>query len=207
MAGTTQARADIISYNMTGTITSASGSSSFAAGDHVTWTLQYAPSSPRTSGGVNSAGPWSGYSIPQTNMITNIVDQTTGYHFSLLPPSDTYSGGIGLQNNNPSSYQHYPSGDIFVYENGVTRGINTSISLKLRADGYLPTLNLANLQINNLTLTSNQEYTSLNYNYLTMPSGVQPAFTADGYLPTLNLANLQVIQDPLTRTGPSSRSR
>lgn len=153
VAENTQARAgQIVSYNMAGTIVYATGTSSMAVGDHVAWTLQYDPSTPTVSGG-NSTGSFTQFQTQGINVITNIVDQTTGYHFPSLPPSDTSSAGMELSNSNPGNYQNKYTGSIFAYQNAGANYTNAVTSLTLMT-GTLPTLNLAKFQFNNLPVVS-----------------------------------------------------
>lgn len=106
-AGTTKARADLIAYNMTGTITSANdGYSSFAVGDHISWTLQY-----------NTSMPMYTYATTANNasqlynpLITSIVDRTTGSH--LYVPTTLYvppylAGGGGNGGGEPEPVQRF----------------------------------------------------------------------------------------------------
>jgi hypothetical protein len=105
VAGITQARADqIVTYHMTGTLRDTSAtveawpanrawyhlqhlSHPYAAGDHITWTLRYDSSTADVPGSYGSR-----YEMqPNTPVITNIVDQTTGYHFPVLPNSNSGS--------------------------------------------------------------------------------------------------------------------
>lgn len=151
-AGTTQAHADIISYNMTGTIQTANyPNMPYAAGDHITWTLQFDTSTLISSGGTNETVSWANYQMLHTMSITNIVDQTTGYHFPVLPSSE-YSSGMTLENSNPTKPPNYEVGNITAGENAVVNnyGPVTNISLNLRTVGPLPTLNLAEFQFNGL---------------------------------------------------------
>jgi hypothetical protein len=159
MAGTTQARADLVSYNMSGTITYASGSSSFAVGDRVTWTLQYDTATRSTSGSSKIATePWKFYQMTHTNIITNIVDQTNGYHLPLLPPIRMVQGGVGLSKG-------FSSGSIWGYESSNLRGITSYNIFTLMTDRTIPTVNLADFQLNTVHVTSNPIYSFFNYNY------------------------------------------
>jgi hypothetical protein len=73
VAGTSQARADMLTYNMTGRITSGGG---VLNGDLISWTLQYDRSTPAST--TTRLGSY--YQLNGAT-ITNLVDQTTGYHF------------------------------------------------------------------------------------------------------------------------------
>ncbi len=82
MGGAREAHADLVTYNMTGTVTSA-GNSDFGTivnaggsfvpgsvniGDHISWTLQYDRSS-----------PWGNlFYTPTAAVLYNVVDRTTG---------------------------------------------------------------------------------------------------------------------------------
>lgn len=176
VAGSAQARADMVTYNMSGTITGANyPNMPYAAGDHITWTLQFDRSTPMTSGGTNAEGPWANYQMQGTYVFTNIVDQTTGYHFPLLPPSNTNLVGMTLQNINTGN-QNY--GNIFAYQNDVGHYSNDSISLSLRT-GSLPSLNLAEFQFNKLPVVlGNVNYSNFQYSYVASPTSTPLGFIA-----------------------------
>jgi hypothetical protein len=77
---TSQARADLIAYEMTGTITRVSSEINgwsfplpVARGDHMTWTFQYDRSTPASGGGQGQISY-----TPNGPLITNLVDQTNG---------------------------------------------------------------------------------------------------------------------------------
>lgn len=154
-AGTTEARADMVAYNMTGTITNAwnAPNSSFAVGDHISWTLQYDNSTPISTSGTAAAGSWAGYSS-SGYMLTNIVDQTTGYHFPILPPSDMGSSGISLMNNNPG-YRNISWGEITAGETAMKGFGYYESSLKLLTAASLPTLDLAKFSFDKLPVIWN----------------------------------------------------
>lgn len=146
-AGTTQVRADMVSYTMTGTVISAdlqwrpSGSPpSFpvAAGDRITWTLQYDRSLP-------------GYSTTSLT-ITNIVDQTTGYHWfpSLLPVTSTISLADGQWKDMKSIFAAGTHGGSS-YESYMT-------ALELGYKVSIPMSELMNVQLNSLPLNLSASY-------------------------------------------------
>jgi hypothetical protein len=86
-------------------------------------------------------------------VITNIVDQTTGYHFPTLPPSGWGAGsGIELSNSNPGGYRNYYFGDISIRQGaGSVSGSNTDYGASLYLlTAPLPTLNLAKFQFDGL---------------------------------------------------------
>lgn len=178
-AGTTQARADLVTYNMNGTITSATdGHSSFAVGDRVSWTLQY-----------NTSMPMYTYTTTANNasqlynpLITSIVDRTTGTKLYVpatlyVPPYLAQAGamagaGLSLSSGSSSSisanqYQF----DVIYPEEGY------SADLKLNVNGPLPTLNLAKLQLNQLSI--NTSTSSFGYGLAAdMMPGYQASFDA-----------------------------
>lgn len=147
--GATHARADLVSYNMTGTITAVDVDTGLnhpllAVGDHITWTLQYDPSLPRGFSG-NAAAPSSYNYHPSTNLITRIVDQTTGSSLP-LPPVSATTGVSSLQLFN------HPPGFFAATDQSATKTswgkLYSSDSLSMYSNNLLPTFNLADLQLN-----------------------------------------------------------
>lgn len=145
MAGITQAQADqIVAYNMSGTVASASyisvdGSplpSPVSVGDHITWTMQYDPSTPASSSGVG----WNDYSLNGL-LINNIVDQTNGYQVTswMSTISNGVTSAINLSQH-PGGLQASSSGfSVYTY-------------LNLHYNGTFPTANLASFQLNTIPL-------------------------------------------------------
>lgn len=177
VAGTTQAHADLVTYNMSGTVTSVqtAGYSSFGVGDHITWTLQYNNSIPI------SANDGS-YSSPTTPLITNIVDQTTGAHFfvpssSNLKPWQNPDSELGLNNYSLNKQTSYFSAGDWAIHNPVGES-SYMAELRLNVNGPLPTSSLANLQLNNLAV--NWSTSSFSYSFAEdpMPGDVGDNFTA-----------------------------
>lgn len=181
MAGTTQVRADLVTYNMSGTVTSvqASDYSSFGVGDHITWTLQYNNSTPVSA---NDGG----YPSPTTPLITNIVDQTTGAHFFVPSSADlapwqigvgSLDSQLGLNNSSLNKQTSYFSAGDWV--NNIPVGESNYMAvLRLNINGPLPASSLASLQLNNLPV--NWSTSSLNYSFAEdpMPGDVGDSFTA-----------------------------
>lgn len=156
-AATTPVHATLITYDMTGTVTSASGGLA-NVGDRIAWTLQYNPNmtasgSPTSSQGVyNSANP----------IISNLVDQTTGSQ--LFAPS---SAG-----QNPAAFLRLQRGSSPTSSGWVSvqsiwsssSGLATSSLWLINSASNLPTTNLANLQFNNVPFnvrTLEYSYTDL----------------------------------------------
>ncbi len=162
--GTTQARADMVYYNMSGTVTAADffwapsatpPPPPVAKGDHITWTLQYdrttlpSASSPRSYNYTLSSPP-----------IMNIVDQTNGitmtsYRYDPFSPSKStlslsnYPGSLEISTN---------GGDGYGYGSYET-------ALDLSYKGSFPSLNLANLQLNSLPLNLKPYSNTLSFSY------------------------------------------
>ncbi|SRR5579883_260975 len=135
--GATHARADqIVSYNMSGTITSVQGSpnSSYAVGDHISWTLQYDRSTPL----MNSNEYYSGYQnyyVTKYPVITNIVDHTNGYHF----PWPSGGGSLLL------------FGDSTKYPSSLSAGAGNANLFLVYKESF-PTSNLSDWQLNSIPL-------------------------------------------------------
>jgi hypothetical protein len=134
-AGATQARADMIAYNMTGTITQvmAARDSSLGVGDQISWTIQYDRSTPHAS-------EYETLYDMKHAIITNIVDQTTGDHFP-TPYSRYVNSTVQLTQgvgSGPAGFQAADDGPI-------DQSYSYAADVLLWAKGRLPTLNLANL--------------------------------------------------------------
>jgi hypothetical protein len=179
VAGTRQAHADLVTYNMNGTITSATdGHSSFAVGDRISWTLQYSTSMPMYTYKTTADNA----SQLNNPLITSIVDRTTG--LSLYVPATLYvppyleqagaDAGAGLRLTSGSISSISAS----QYQLGVrSPEEGYSADLKLNVNGPLPALNLANLQLNQLSI--NTSTSSFGYGLAAdMMPGWQQSFTA-----------------------------
>lgn len=180
-AGTTQVYAELVTYNMTGTITSAGSYTgqfpSFAVSDHINWTLQYNTSTPMlTYSGTSNSGSL------YTPLITNIVDRTTGSGFFVLPslyvpPTLAEAGasaGASLSLSSGSS-SFFGAGQYATGFPGSETIYNSG--LQLTVNGSLPTLNLASLQLNNLPLNLATSSFGYSYAFDMMPGG-QVSFMA-----------------------------
>lgn len=156
VAGSSQGHADLVTYNMTGTLFDAQNPAHapFANGDKITWTLQYDRSTPLWSSGVYSMGSWHLYGMQQ-NLITNLVDQSSGYHFPLLPAAGpNYASSIQLSNYRAGGDRNYRYGSIFIMQGaGARHGYNgTTLDL---VTAPLRTLNLADFQFKGLSVVYN----------------------------------------------------
>src|SRR5579884_1017712 len=183
MAGATQARAGLVTYTMTGTITSALPDYPeyypiYAQGDRISWTLQYNTSMPMYTY-TTTANNASQLNSP---LITSIVDRTTGSSFYVpatmyVPPHLEQAGadaraGLRLTSGSLSSIAAGQD------QLGVTSPEEIyNADLMLKVNGPLPTLNLANLQLNQLSI--NTSASSFEYGFAAdmMPGG-QASFTA-----------------------------
>ncbi|HEY7315334.1 MAG TPA: hypothetical protein VH643_38740 [Gemmataceae bacterium] len=144
VAGTAEARADIVLYNMTGTITSAlspppfnGDGAAYAVGDHLSWALWLDRTSPMTSSTSTSIS----YSQPtfakiQVSLIPGIFDPAHGSANSFGTVATVQP--ITLSN---SPAGHFSAGEI---------ASNSQLALSLAVNGSLPSLNLANLQLNKI---------------------------------------------------------
>jgi hypothetical protein len=183
VAGATQARAGLVTYTMTGTITSALPNYAenypiYAQGDRISWTLQYNTSMPMYTY-TTTASNASQLNFP---LITSIVDRTTGSSFYVpatmyVPPYLSQAGAAAEASLNLSSGSS-SSISAGQYQLGVIdpeEGYNADLALKVT--GQLPTLNLANLQLNQLSI--NTSTSSFGYSFAAdmMPGG-QDSFTA-----------------------------
>jgi hypothetical protein len=171
-AGTTKARADLVTYNMTGTITEAQrypSSLPFAVGDHISWTVQYDSSAPLTDSGSGwNKYSWSGIAI------SNIVDQTTGYHFpsyAFTNKGASLVSWVQLGNKYPGSDPSLNANSIQIVSGGDSESATTGwgaggATLSLKVLGPLPTLNLADFQLNKLPIVlRNEGYSMFQYGY------------------------------------------
>lgn len=160
VSGTSQARADMITYTMTGTILQTyhpfnSYTSAYAEGDRAVWTVQY----DRSLAPVSPLKGQFGTSEYQTNsaVFGNIRDATTLARFD--SPS-TWPSTFSLTNWwHASGDPHYDWNTFKITANEKARTwwggySNYTASLLLESKEVLPTLNLANLQLNDIPLFS-----------------------------------------------------
>lgn len=169
VSGTSQARADFVTYNLTGTIESAKSASGsitlpFSSGDHITWKLLYDRSTPPENSTPYGAGYQNSYSMKYA-VISNIVDQTSGYHF-LLPSN---GGGLLLY------------GDTLKYPGTLTASTgyapadmyapSYSANLFLLAKVPFPLLNLSDLQLNSIPFNPSKSEFDYNIQY-DMPDSI-----------------------------------
>ncbi|HTU22407.1 MAG TPA: PEP-CTERM sorting domain-containing protein [Gemmataceae bacterium] len=180
MAGATPARADFVSYNFTGTIKSTFASTGeplpYSPGDHITWTLLYDRSTPVQNTEVYNYGSYYSYSM-KSNVITNIVDQSNGYHV-VLP-----SGGGGLllfgdSKQNPSSLSAsagYSPPDPH-FENSY------SASMYLNYKESFPTMNLANLNFNSIPIN----FSTSDFNFIISAEDEQFVNTFDASVDSIS---------------------
>lgn len=153
VAGTTEARADLVTYNLTGTIQNVSSwgevNANVAAGDHITWTMQYD----------RSAAPGPGSSSTQAfyalngPVFTNIVDQTTGYHF--FTPST-----IGPEGTNVNVSRYITIGGIFSLADNtpILTLPSYGADLFLSTISPVPTVDLAKLQLSSISWDNTSSY-------------------------------------------------
>lgn len=179
--GVTQARADMVTYTMTGTITSVdvdSGSNHplLAVGDQISWTLQYDRSLARGISG-NAAAPYYFNYHPLTNLITNIVDRTTGSSLP-LPPVSAASGISSLR-----LYTQTP-GFFSATDQSATHPswgkMYASVSLSMYTKGALPSYDLSNLQLNKIPFALRStsfggNFSHLGYDYNTNIADSHPS--------------------------------
>ncbi|MGH7170924.1 MAG: PEP-CTERM sorting domain-containing protein [Gemmataceae bacterium] len=174
-AGAADARAEMVSYNMTGTITSVTATWGyngldkprtptplpFAVGDHISGTLQYDSS---TAGSIK-AYSWGSNGDYNTSapVITNVVDQTTGFQFPPHPITTTPGlfASVGLENPIPSGA--FRGGEIVAQDQSSDASSRVNDSLLLSTSSPLPTLNLAEFQLTKLPVILD----NVNYSYLT----------------------------------------
>jgi hypothetical protein len=169
VAGTAEARADLVTFNMTGTIDDTRAyiytrgqdgwghiqnySHPFAAGDPISWTLQYDLSTPPTPPYNQSPGTYGLYEMqPGKLVLTNIVDQTTGYHFPVPPPGTDTGSNLTLSRYPGLDNEH--SHFSFQANQGSWRGwgfnngdATQSVWLALNTTSPLPALGLASLDL------------------------------------------------------------
>ncbi len=151
----TQARADLVTYTMTGTIQS-SQNLGLSAGDRISWQLQYNNSLPMNANGSSGMNYYS-----PTPVITNLIDRTNG-GFPFFMSSSVYST-LSLNNASATLYPNsFVAGAESTTIPGYPEGI-LSYGLVLNNIGSLPTMNLANLQLNTLPL--NLSASSFNYSF------------------------------------------
>ncbi|HWG44080.1 MAG TPA: PEP-CTERM sorting domain-containing protein [Gemmataceae bacterium] len=168
VAGSAEARADMVTYYMTGTVLQTwhpfnSTTSAYAVGDRMIWTVQYDRSIPPLS----PLGGQYGTSEYRTNgpVFSDIRDATTGSGFGT--PS-TWSSTSSLTNWwHATGDPHYDWNTFKITANQTAPTwwggfSNYTASLLLESKEVLPTLNLANLPLNNIPLYSGSfDYTDL----------------------------------------------
>jgi hypothetical protein len=139
----------MVHYNMTGHIANweyNNTGSPINRGDLISWTLQYDRSTPVSTS--TSLGRY--YQLAGT-VITNLVDQTTGYHF--LPTPSNASGSLALHLSGYDGALSWGGPSAVQVWSYSTAGNPLSVyssELTLYPKGSLPTLNLANLQLNKI---------------------------------------------------------
>lgn len=169
-------QADLMTYTLTGSIQDvgvrsvrndllpSTGPFPVAVGDRISWTLQYDRSTPLASSAPSSLFTSNDY-YPAGPLILHLVDQTNGYQIptarpgsipatGLSPqhPMDTYSG-MGLLKFPKSATVS------FLDSQPITRnGVRPySVQLILASNAPLPTMNLAQLQLDRLPLRFNDK--------------------------------------------------
>lgn len=170
---TAKAHADLLTYTMTGTVedvivnsyASNSGSilpaSSYpmAVGDHISWMVRYDRSTPMSGDVLQSGTNASAGYYPSGPLVTNLVDQTSGYHVFTAPPGSFPLGqqpssvtrlpwsSLGLSNFNNHGEVNLQDtlGDALLskYDGKPYYTIYTSLT----STPFLPTLNLARLRL------------------------------------------------------------
>jgi hypothetical protein len=202
-----QAHADLVTYTMTGTIQEvglisptngsplppSGGSFPVAMGDRISWTLQYdrstSPSS-STSGSVVS-GPTNNY-LPAGPLFTKLVDQTNGYQVPTVAPGSFPANSLSpTQQMNPGSalsLWSYPRGASLSFTDMLPiaqKGLLPySIQLHLASKSTVPTMNLARLQLDQLSLLFNNMVTPPANQFFyngQLPGGSQNANARAGY--------------------------
>lgn len=160
MAGTTEARADMIYYNMSGIANGASfqwipsGNGPpppVSKGDHITWTLQYDKSLPGTSEPQYSSTNYSTNGLT----ITNLVDQTSGVRF---PTLSSVASTLSLYNDPPKKNSYF-----YASTNGNNFSESYETQLQLNYNGSFPAASWPNWQPNSVPL--NLSTSSLQYRW------------------------------------------
>ncbi len=190
VAGSTQARADMVYYNMTGTITSvqvspSSPSASYAVGDHISWTLQYDRSTPLAS----SSEYYSGYQnlyMMKAAVITNIVDQTNGYH--VLMPS--MGGSLELYGDSKKYWSYLSAGESYQPPENLAPNYDTDLFLRYK--GSFPTLNLSNLQLNSVPII----FSKSDFSYFVQWADPMPGDVGYGFNASVNSISAPVYGAP-----------
>jgi hypothetical protein len=139
-------RADFVTYQMSGTIQIARNTTMpIAVGDPISWTLRYN----RSSGLATS--PDGGYTNSQVGpLISNIVDGRNG--FRIYTPTSVPAGIIVSQGSFMTTDFQFS-----VY----TPGTNYDAGLLLSSIAPLPTMNLADLQLDHIPFHLENTYPSL----------------------------------------------
>jgi hypothetical protein len=180
-AGVSEVRADLLTYNMTGTIQSVGGVGSIpvAVGDQVTWTLQYDSSTSKTLGG----SLFSTFS-PTSPVITSIVDQTT--HTTLfVEPASSLNSAIALTNGVIPFFGNFLASDF--------HSTSYNATLSLTSNSWLPTLNLASLQLNTVPFNLSSPGSFLFYHHR-------------NYSFTASIDSLSLSDPHISSTTPEPRS-
>jgi hypothetical protein len=140
---------------MTGTVTSVSVSSEMhgwsfplpvTRGDRMTWTFQYDRSTPVSGSGSGRLS----YTL-NSPPITNLVDQANGYHWSIDPGARAMSS-LYLTSSRDPKQPNGGSSSLRAQSNSFGIDAGYSATLNLGFNSYLPTMSLANVQLNRLPL-------------------------------------------------------
>ncbi|HTU21866.1 MAG TPA: hypothetical protein VMG10_27760 [Gemmataceae bacterium] len=146
-AGNTESRADIFTYNMSGTVRSVEGGINASVGDHITWTLQYNNSIPLSS----SSSGFNEYNM-SSPLITNIVNQTTGYHFATLAST---SSGLRLESTGSANVPNsaWSTFDAADFRAGTYSGYDTQVYMQTNYGYVFPTTQLSNFQLSSIPVS------------------------------------------------------
>lgn len=146
--GVSEARADMITYNMTGTIRMVHlnnlfpGSSAppVAVGDRIAWTFRYDSSTPLNP--YRDSGPSAHYYELNNLAVSHLVDTTSGFHF--YAPPNVNSTTLVLENLLSGGGTLWTSSALWDAQRYLTI---YEANLDLGSPKSLPTLDLANLSL------------------------------------------------------------
>jgi hypothetical protein len=143
-----EARADLVTYHMTGTVFATDVvNGAVAVGDHVSWTFQYDRSA--TPVAATSFTGWNYFQNAPT--LFNIVDQTSGTHF--YSPQDTTALQPSILTLGQQDPRTFSSAGLDSYTTWAmnNQGLYAHAGLMMiDLSGPLPTTNLANLALNSV---------------------------------------------------------
>lgn len=175
--GTANVRADLVTYSMTATVTQVNvfsptgtqnpSSAPVAVGDRIGWTFQYDRATPLIQSATVMDTTMNTYS-PAGPLVTHLVDLTKGIALYTAPPGSIPAGTTRpYSSGKPYSsliLTRYPSRGIFQFQDnppGTPTPYNADLALS--TSQALPTMNLAQLRLDQLAIELNSPFSQFSY--------------------------------------------